>query len=262
MEARFSTPEYSRRLPPPEAWKRPDKWIDLSTGLARSDGSKLVLPTDDRGFVNIDESIEYVLDYYFWPDFTWEYSRDDQETALDRHHFQHRAAAYAPEAHGGNRIPYRFRENPTRIGLMPRQLHNVLHDFTAEPELPDIDAMKEFLDRYMLAHRAFSKLIHSAKNVTQASRSFSLRAEAIRNGLIIPSEANDQIAQEILRDFFSRHFEQYGQAIEEVLRLEGSEFMVNEIDKTVLERPQLVMKKIGQLVTRGHINIVPYLNLA
>lgn len=260
MEGRRVTQgEYSRRLPPPEAWKRPSRWIDFSTGLSRTDTSKLVLPTDDRGFVKPDEAIDYVLDYFFWPDYDWPYSNDDPETALDRHHFQHRAAAYEPENFEGSLIPSKFREIPTRIGLMPRQLHNVLHDFTAEPVIPKLDAMAEYHQNYMLAYQAFSKLINSAKNVTSASRMFSQRAQAINSGHVSPRDKTDRVAQEMMRDFFVRHFEQYGRAVLEVMRFEGGDFIASVPDKSLFDKPHLVVKKMGKIVTQNHVNFVPHL---
>lgn len=262
MEARYSLPEYSRRLPPPEAWRNPGKWIDLSTGLARNDASKLVLPTDDRDFVKIDEAVDYALNYFFWPDYAWEYDARDPQTALDRHHFQHRKALYLPENNGGDRTAQKFRENPTRIGLIPRQIHNVLHDFAAEPVYPDRDAMAEFNARYELAHQAFVKLIKSAKNVARASRSFSVRAEAIRAGIIDPHDETDAVAQEFMRDFFMRHFEEYGRAIDEVLRIDASEFIAQVPEKSLLEHPGQLVKKMGSYVTRSHVDIASRLNNA
>lgn len=262
MGERVTYAEYSRRLPPPDAWKRPSRWIDLSTGLPRSDASKLVLPTDDRGFVKTDESVEYVLDYFFWPDYDWPYSSSDPETALDRHHFQHRAAAYLPVNFNGSTIPSKFREIPTRVGLMPRQLHNVFHDFTAEPVMPDFDAMLEYHQNYMLAYQAFSKLINSAKNVASASRMFSRRYEAINSGRLIPKDESDTIAQEMMRDFFERHFEQYGRAVIEVMRFEGGDFIAPVPDKTLFNKPHLVARRMGKLVTQNHINFIPNLKVA
>ena len=255
MAGRELAMEYSRRLPPPEAWKKPGRWIDFSTGLARADASKLVLPTDDRDFVKTDEAIEYVLDYFFWPDYDWPYSSNDPETALDKHHFQHRAAAYDPVNFEGSLIPSKFREIPTLIGVFPRQFHNVMHDFTAEPDVPGFDAMQSYYEAYQLAYRAFSRLITSAKGVSEASKMFALRSETLRNSQLKPKKANDLVVQEMMRDVFNRHFKEYGRAVIDIAKLENGEFPVPLPDKLPFERPHLIVKKVGSFAARTHVTL-------
>lgn len=253
---RDSSVEYSRRLPPPEAWKKPDKYIDLSTGLPIREVPRLVLPTDDREFVKPDESIELVLDYFFWSDYDWPYSQNDPETALDAHHFQHRKAAYHPDMFDGDMLPSKFREIPTLIGLFPRQFHNVFHDFTAEPKVPEYDAMSDYYQAYQLAVRAFSRLITSAKGVSTASRMFSLRSDSLQNDSLSPKDKSDQIAQEMMRDLFNRHFTEYGRAIEEVTKLKEGVFPVPVPDEIMYQKPHVVAKKrIGSFASRAYVTL-------
>lgn len=250
-----TSPEYSRRLPPPEAWKNPSKWLDLSTGLPRADVSRLVLPTDHYGFIKPDEALEYTLDYFFWNDYEWSYDSRDPETAPDKHHFQHRASAYAPEHFGGDTVPSKVREIAPHIGLIPRQIHCVLHDYTAEPELPSLEDMHARYDAFLLASRAFKRLINSAKSVSNASSMFNRRAESIRTGAIMPHDPNDVVAQEMMVDFFKRHFTEYGSAVENFIKLEGHTDLPKVEDKTLFEKPHLVVRRLGKYASRSHINL-------
>ncbi len=263
MEGRRGLSEgYSRRLPPPEAWKNPAKWIDLSTGLARMDASKLVLPTDHRGFVKPDEALDYVLDYFFWNDYDWPYSNDDPETAPDRHHFLHRSSAFDPIHFDGNRIPSRVRDAAPNVGLVLRQPHNVLHDYVAENGVPELDAMTEWYNSWLLAHRALSRLVNSAKGLTQASSRFNRRAESIKSGIVLPPDPNDAVAKAMMVDFFKRHFTEYGLAIEDVLKLEGTEFAPPIENIALFEKPHLVVKKLGNVASRSHVNLLHALKAA
>lgn len=263
MEARANTPsQYSRRLPPPEAWKNPAKWLDLKTGLPRSDTSKLVLPTDHYGFVKPDEATEYLLDYFFWSDYEWTYSSQDPETALDKHHFQYVAAAYSPNNFGGNSIPSRVREIAPHVGLIPRQLHCTFHDFSAEPEIPELDAMRARYQAFLLANQAFSRLITTAKGVKGASNMFSRRAESIRSGAVNPRDPNDAVAQEMMIDFYKRHFKEYGLAVENFLNLEGHADLPKVEDKTLFAKPHLVVKRLGGLANRNHVNLASLVKAA
>jgi hypothetical protein len=100
--ATMSEGQISRRLPPPDAWKRPDKWLDLSTGLVRRDAPRLVLPSDDRGMLRPDEVVEVINEMYFWGDYDWPYEPSDAETKPDAHHFYHYKRWYSADENGGS----------------------------------------------------------------------------------------------------------------------------------------------------------------
>jgi hypothetical protein len=249
----------SRRLPPLEAWKRPDKWMDVSTGLAKLDVPKLVFATDDRGFINPDEVVEQVEDMFFWKDYNWPFNVSDPETAPDDHHFYYTEAEYSPQQNSGSDIPSGFRELPTVIGRMPRQFHNVFHDLTVKPRMPDIEAMEEYHASYKLAHRAFKNLITSAKKTSQASHMFTLRQRALYEGKVMPSDPDDVVVKEMMRDFFSKHFAAYSRSIDEVMTLPERMLILPNMDGMHQHKPHLVMKKIGKFIVQNSINYTPVL---
>ncbi|MDB5180746.1 MAG: hypothetical protein JWO54_506, partial [Candidatus Saccharibacteria bacterium] len=252
----------SRRLPPPEAWKKPDKWIDLSTGLPKLDVPKLVFETDDRGFINTDDVVEQVEDMFFWKDYDWPFNLNDPETAPDDHHFYFTEAEYSPRQNNGSYIPSAFRELPTVIGRMPRQFHNVFHDFTVKPCMPYMEAMEEYHSSYKLAHRAFKNLITSAKNTSQASHRFTLRQRALHEGRIVPSDPDDVVVKEMMRDFFSKHFDAYSRSIDEVMTLPERMLILPNLEGIPQQKPHLVVKKIGKYMVQSSINYMPLLRAA
>lgn len=252
----------SRRLPPLEAWKKPDKWIDFSTGLPKQSISKFVLPTDDRGFLNPDEVVEYVEDKFFWKDYDWPYSHEDPETAPDDHHFYHTEAEYSPLQNNGNLVPSRFRELPTVVGRMPRQFHNVIHDFTTKPEMPEMDAMQDYYRSYLLAYRAFKNLIESAKNTSQASHMFTQRQRDVNDGKVMPSDPDDAVAKEIMRDFFIKHFDAYSRSVDHLMLLPERSLIVPDSTGIRQNKPHIIVKKMGKYMVRNSINYTAILRAA
>jgi len=259
---RVSEQEYSRRLPPPEAWRRPGQWLDLSTGLVKSDAPRLVLPTDDRGLVRPDEVVELVNDAFFFSDYDWPFTPGDQETAPDDHHFYYTARSYGPELHGGNTTPQRFRELPTHIGWMPRQFHNAIHDLTVKPKMPSMEVMEGYCDSYQLANAAFRRLIDAARRTTRASTEIGKRRRSIEMGQIIPSSPQDEVAQEFLQSFFAKHFEAYSQSVDVWRTLPLEDRATLEVPEMNHYKPHLVVKRLGRIATRPHINFVPVLRAA
>ena len=252
----------SRRLPPLEAWKKPDKWLDISTGLPKPFISKLVLETDERGFLNPDQVVEHVEDVFFWKDYDWPYSQNDPETAPDDHHFYHTEAEYSPAQNDGNVIPSRFRELPTVVGRMPRQFHNAIHDFTTKPEMPELDAMGDYYKSYLLAHRAFKNLIASAKNTSQASHMFTQRQKALEDGRVLPSDPDDIVVKEMMKDFFSKHFAAYSRSVDHLMLLPERSLIVPDIEEIHQHKPHIVIKKVGKYMLRNSINYTPILRAA
>lgn len=262
MEVNARLLEYSRRLPPPDAWRQPDTYLNLETGLRREDSPRFEVILDDRDFVKPDETVAMLADELFWPDYEWTYDNRDPELQLDKHHFHHRARNYDADQFDGSEIPYRFRNIPTLIGLMPRQMHNVIHDFTREPKVPEFEQMAHYVESYGIAHRAFSRLIESAANVTTASRLFAIRQESLLAHAVEPSYPDDRIAREMMINFFDKHFKEYGRAIGDVLLLDGTDFAMNEREKALLAKPHLVARRVGHIATRNCINLLPQLQAA
>jgi len=252
----------SRHLPPLEAWKKPDKWINISTGFPKPFISKFILPTDERGFLNPDQVVEYVEDNFFWKDYDWPYDQNDLETAPDDHHFYYTEAQYSPARNGGDVIPSRFRELPTVVGRMPRQFHNVIHDFTTQPEMPDRDAMAEYYKSYLLAHRAFKNLIESAKNTTYASHMFTQRQRALEEGSVTPADPEDIVVKEMMRDFFSKHFSAYSRSVDHLMLLPERSLILPNLEEIHQQKPHIVIKKLGKYMLRNSINYTPILRAA
>jgi len=252
----------SRRLPPLEAWKRPDKWIDISTGLARRDAPRLVFSTDDRGFVRPDEIVDTVNDMLFWNDYDWPYVPGDFETEPDDHHFYFYESEYSPEANDGSFIPKRFRELPTLIGRMPRQFHNTLHDFTVRPEKPDYEDMEDYVRSYYIAYNAFKRLFETAKKTATATQNFSLRRQTVASGNIELRTESDEVGEAFLRTFFDKHFSSYSDAIEIFKTIPHKDIIYTDHESLEKARIQRTVKKLGKVVTREYINFTPVLRAA
>jgi hypothetical protein len=248
-------PRPAFHLPPNEAWRQPDKWIDTKTGHALYDIKKLELPTDNRGIVRVDEAVAYVKGELFWDDYDWL----EHPGWFDAHHFHFTEADYSPENNDGSLIPKRFRETPTLIGWGTRTFHNVLHEYTERPAMPDRDAMEEYIQSYLLAHKIFSGLINAAKNATAAQDMFAVRERTLRSGNVEPLYADDRVAQEIMIDTFSRHFLAFHEQRLKALALIERERIFNVTKPTLEGKPHVVAKRLGKVVTRGSVNLVDLL---
>lgn len=97
----ISMPEYIAQpthVPPLEAWKVDPARI-----------KKFYAPTDDRGFVLLDETVEEVKSF-FHDDYIWPIDYRYKTTRPDEHHLHWIKRNYAPSNHNGNRVPMDFRE--------------------------------------------------------------------------------------------------------------------------------------------------------
>lgn len=259
---RVPIPAPSRRLPPPEAWKQPDRWINVSTGLVKPGISRLVLPTDDRGLLRPESIVDTVNERFFWSDYNWPFDPHDPETAPDDHHFYFTARSYHPSEHNGSEIPRRFRELPTHIGWMPRQFHNVIHDLTSTPEMPSLEVMEDYYQSYQLAYQAFRRLIEAARKTTQVSSEIGQRRRMIEMGKVIPSSSQDEVAQEFFQSFFARHFQAYSQTVERWHMLSPSDRALLELPEVSKFKPHDIVRKLGKVASRQHINFVSVLRAA
>ena len=253
--------QLSRRLPAAEAWREPEKWLDEKTGLPKVGIKKFQLPTDDRGFVMPDRAILEVKKL-FHPEFKWPFKAGDGELKPDDHHFHYEAEKYRPENNGGSPIPNRFRELPTMIGTIPRQFHNVIHDFTLEPEMPPIEEMQRYIENYLVSQRIFKQLYLTARNTMLASGEFDLR----RNDVFLHPERIggrdfDEIGEAYLSTQFRRHFGDYRRALEKYLIALDEQKIIIPLAVDLLEKPQVqprhVVRLLGRIVNRKTINFTP-----
>lgn len=248
---------YSRRLPPPEAWKNYDKWVDPQTGSARPGTTKLTLDTDDRGFLFPEPATLQIIDQLFWEDYDWPFDPHDPQTAPDDHHFHFEARDYAPYMHGGSKVPQRFRELPTLIGREPRQLHNATHDFVNKPLMPERDAMKEYIDAYYLARRALQRLYKGASKTVRTRGMFNERRRSVAQGMVTPIDHDDAIGREFLRTTFQQVFGNYSRAVEDYELVQQHLAVPDILPAVATRKPDRVVRLLGRHVNKDHINLVP-----
>lgn len=248
----------SRRLPPLEAWKRPDKWLNLSTGLVKPDAPKLHLNTDDRGLLRPDEAIEAINEMYFWRDYDWPYMVGDVQTQPDMHHFYHYRSWYSLSENDGSPLPSTFRELPTTLGMMPRQFHNALHDLTIPPEKPELEVMSDYIDAYQLAQQAFMRLFKAAKSLAIVDKMPALSVVKLLNNYQ-PTKRINEVEAAFMQSFFETHFKQYSLAIELFHTAEKSSEVYDSIRRAEANRLDNFIKSLGELSTRKYFNFTPLL---
>lgn len=262
----------SRRLPPPEAWKKYDQWVRPETGTVRRKKSwhKLELPTDDRGFVMPAQAVAYINETLFWDDYDWPYDANDPQTRPDQHHFAYERTDYEPKEHAGSLVPRTFRELPTMIGRMPRQFHNTIHDLTQKPPMPELDAMREYVSNYQLARVAFQRLIDQANQTLKATATIEARRRDIRqNPERLDGRVYDEIGEAFIRSNFDKYFQSYHAAVKHFLgenyhavRFYQQLGSVSEVRPGDFRYPAKVIKKIGSLASLQCLNFVPVLRAA
>ncbi|MDB5179550.1 MAG: hypothetical protein JWN12_182 [Candidatus Saccharibacteria bacterium] len=252
--ARVDDTAHSRRLPPLEAWKDPEQWLDLQTGLQKSHIDLIEVPYKD-GLVNIDAFVQTVSTTLFKPDYEWQFNPRDVQTRPDDHHFYFTKNEYNPLFHDGDETPQQFRELPVNLGRVPRQFHNAIHDFAEKPVMPNADLMHDYIQSYHLAHTAFKNLYISAKLTLDAMGLFPARRETVARRLLIPKYEDDAIGEEILRLQFKKHFSNYERAVEQYLETEGKEIVYKEHETLKVTRPQIVVRKVGAVVSRRSVVI-------
>ncbi len=246
---------YSPHLPPIEAWKEPERWINTTTGLPLEGTRVIKLPTDERKIIDTDASVELVKSTLFRDDYDW--TRGTGKVWGDVHHFYHPAALYEPENNNDTDVAYAFRQTPTLMGRMPRSFHNTLHSFTVAPEMPTQEVMHDYRQSYLLAQAAFSNLIRLAHSTTQASRQFGVRRQSLETGRVVPKDPSDSVAQEILRESFARHFSKYSETADYVRSIQGEYASILDLPEHAFSRPQLVARKFGRRAIRGYKNYLP-----
>lgn len=250
---RPTTTERSPYLPPLEAWKQPDKWMNLETGKLLPDIKKLKFTPDDRGFLRPHEVVDVMVDTFFWKDYTWPYDPTDPQTRPDDHHFYWWSVLYDAERHDQSPIPQKFRELPTNIGRMPRQLHNAIHGLTIQSDVPKLDAMAEYVDSYTLAEQTFQRLSKVANQIVA------------RSGVVPPPHALPKLTETreaFIESFFREHFPNYSIAIDLLKVSRPDELLEAQVQQLNHRRNRRVLRKIGGLPTQKYLNFTPLLQAA
>ena len=220
-------------LPPLDAWKvNPDKL------------TRFYAPTDDRGFVLPDATVETILEL-FHDDYQWPIDPKVQQLRPDIHHFHWYARLYQPDLHGGSLVAQKFRELPTNKGLMPRQFHNVIHEVTLPPNVPKQQHMKQYLGAYASARI----LLANAERLQKAHGEIS-------DSLIIRDDG-ETIADKFLIDQFARQFRGYQMNLENIL--ENGSLRELRLDDPYLQKraPAVVAKRLGAAAVGNVRNFVP-----
>jgi hypothetical protein len=245
---------HSRRLPPLEAWKDPEQWINIDTGLAKPN-INLIPVIYKNGLIDIDAFVTDVYTTLFKSTYEWLFNPRDVQTRPDDHHFYFTKNEYDPLFHHGDTIPQDFRELAVNLGRVPRQFHNVFHDFTEKPIMPDRQVMHDYTQSYRLAHAAFKNLYISAKLTLDAMGQFPVRRQTVANKRLIPKYEDDAIGEAVLRRGFRKHFANYERAVDQYFETEGKEIVYKEHEKLKVTRPQVVVRKIGGVVNRRSVVI-------
>lgn len=233
MGANINTFTPPSHLPPLDAWKVNPKTL-----------KRFYAPTDDRGFVLPDATVELVKDL-FEDDYEWPIDRRYQQTQPDVHHFHWIAHQYTPIAYDGRTtsIPNRFRELPTVKGLMPRQFHNVIHKVTLPPKQPRLPHMARHVQAYDIARRLFT----SAANTSTVQRQITSRLAA----------DVDEVANTILVDRLRRQFEGYHKNMELLIGAAGLQALQVEDPKFKKRKPREIAQLLGRQVRFSEINYLP-----
>lgn len=248
--------QLSRRLLPIDAWREPDKYLDLSTGLIKKElRGRRLFPTDARGLVQPEAALHEVQEL-FWDDYVPIIDQNDPELKTDRHHIYYPRANYKSIHNNDSLIPYLFREQSSNLIEIYRPTHNVLHDLYRIPDMPSQRVMAEELEEGATARQAMKLAIHIAKHTVEFQPLFAARRYDIaQNPQRIGSRDYDEIGEAFLRKKFdARHAR-----LQDILnQLEDTPyFNLFFPDSSILrKRPAVVAAKFGEAVARRAVDYV------
>lgn len=242
--------ELSPAYPPPEAWKEPEKWLDLKTGLAKPGIDLLPVPVDERNLIDANRLVQFTLDELFVDGYEWPFEPSDVRTRPDDHHLYHAAARYHPDKFDGREEPLQFRNLPIHIIRSPRQNHNVWHKFFEEPPMPEFEVMHDRLVSYELAHAAFRNLYISAAIALRMYALTKLSKNNVKNLVALPRAIDDMISEDFIKSNFGAHFDAYSRAIEEFESTENKDIVYKGHENINPRRPRHVVKALGRIMTR------------
>ena len=91
---------------------------------------------------------------------------------------------------------------------------------------------------------------------------FKSALQAVIDGKTVPSDPEDLVAKEMLKDFFSKHFEAYSRSVSRLMLLPERSLIVPDIDNLHQQKPHIMIKKMGKYMLRDSINYIPILRAA
>lgn len=246
----------SRRLPPIDAWREPDKWLNLSTGLVKKEmRNSLLYPADSRGLAQPDAALAE-FHSLLWDDYTPTIDQSDPELKCDNHHLYYPRADYKPENNNDSLIPYFFREQSSNLIEIHRPDHNGWHDVFKPLSIPSQQVMTEVLEDNYNSRQIIKLAIHVAQHTVQ----FQSQFEARRNDILQnPDRIGDRAYDEIGEEFLRRKFDaRHARLKDLMLQLEDMPYLkLFYPDTSVLrKRPAVVAAKLGKVVTRRSVDYV------
>ena len=240
----------SRRLPPIDAWRQPDKWLDPHTGLLlKPMRQRLVHPVDENGLI-LPEIAIAELKSHLWDDFVPEVDKNDPELRLDSHHLYHSLSDYLPGTNDGSLIPWAFRRLRSNLLVNQRQIHNMWHDMYSKPMKPREEVMEELVKADILATRALNKAARVAHDTAALMPHFNRRRNDIaRHPERIGNREYDDIGEEYLRNKFSARYNHLQETLTQLEELPHVTRVYPDMEIT-RKRPALIAGKLGPLATR------------
>jgi hypothetical protein len=201
----------------------------------------------------------------FKPSHKFEYDPDNHETRDDIHHFYGTYRMYVMEVAeltaAGNpnaTIPIQFRNLPTNLGHMQRQIHNTFHLKTNLVPMPELDPMVEYARNFRIGKQILNKMIKAAEETIEWSeRRISRRNNILQKPEIINFSDIDTYGERILNDMHNRHFGSMVNAINELRAHDSNNVVVlHDALRTEQPDPHHVLR-IGKTASRSAINYAP-----
>lgn len=246
----------SRRLPPIDAWREPDKWLNLSTGLLKKEmRCRMPYPADGRGLAQPDIALaEYRS--LLWEDYIPTIDQADPELKTDNHHLYYPRADYRPSNNDDSLIPYFFREQASNLIELHRPDHNASHDLFRPLPMPHASVMVEDIEKNYNSRRIIKLAVYVARHTIEAQSMF----EARRSDIILnPDRIGDRDYDEIGEEFLRRKFDARHSHLKDLMsQLEDMPYFRQFFPDTSIlrKRPAVVATKLGEAVTRRSVNYV------
>lgn len=218
-------------LPPADMWLVPRDQLREPT------------PVDDRGFVDTVALISLVTSVIH-PDYRW-------PRGTSKHHLNWPREAFEQyDRERGISLAVPFREAPVNIGILPRQVENVLHAITIPAPIPAPEHMRARLEAWSLAHELF-KNIRDAVQLERRARRRATFLEQHPNVLRPEFDGEDVIGKEIMAEMFARNFRGIDEHLGKMDLLPPDIRLVDP-----REKPLVMVRQLGKIVGEGAVSLV------
>lgn len=201
-------------LPPREYW------------VGIEPGEKLEIPYDSVGRVDIVGLVN-TIKQHISPEYEWRFFPD-------RHHVPHFEHMYPNEPHlGMHRNLRTFRELPVMSLWVPRDFHELIHEWTEPPKIPEEEVRVWTVESWFVARSLFKH--------AQKYEEWWRRRENRYDLLIEKPETrekhngDDTINQEFLETTLQRHFTEYSRRLHELQESMPPEMRMFDLEHDVRE---------------------------